>query len=220
MLKLITVVHFDEHRHAESLRTALEFEHFGPCEAGGDEQDAVSAPDARFRYLIGLDHEILAQRGQHGRCASRLEMLLGALKKLFVREDGHAGGAGAFVTLCDRSGIEVGTQHAFRRARLLDLGNDRGAASRDLRAHGADEIARWLCGLGAGFYVLFRQTLLCRGDLATLDGEDALQDGQAALFSFLVNAMKSSSFCFAAPDLMIWLARCTPAFSESQRPAT
>src|SRR2546421_11774923 len=99
MLKLITVVHVNEPRHAESLRTALELEHFGPCDAGGDEQDAVSAPDARFKHLIGLDHEILAQRGQRGRCASRLEMLLGTLKKIFVREDGHAGGAGSFVTL-------------------------------------------------------------------------------------------------------------------------
>ncbi len=42
----------------------FEFARHGVVDAGHDDQDGVGAPGARFEHLIGIEQEILAQRGQ------------------------------------------------------------------------------------------------------------------------------------------------------------
>ena len=62
------------------------------------------------------------------------------------------------------------------------------------------------------------EALLRSGDLAALHFQDALE--HAHRLSFFVNAMNSSSLCLAAPLLIAWLARSTPAFMVFATPAT
>src|SRR2546426_891625 len=132
-------------------------------------------------------------------------------KDLRISEHRQASRASAFVAARDRRRVEIGAQHAARRARLLDLGDDRGPPCAQ-RGH---EIARRRCccsfKLGEG------NPPLGGGDFRPLHLEDALEDGH---FLVLLKAMNSSILCFAAPLLMAWLARSMPAFRLGASPAT
>ena len=63
------VMHLDQHVHAERERRVFERSRPSRRRRRHDDQDAVGAPGARLDHLIGLEHEILAQRGQRGRGA-------------------------------------------------------------------------------------------------------------------------------------------------------
>src|SRR5262249_59408120 len=124
-----------------------------------------------------------------------------------------------FVAPCDGRRIEVGAQETLRRARSLDLGDDRRTARGDLRAHRADKVARRCGGSRPALDLGRRDAALGGRDLLLLDRDDALEDVAQGL-RFLVNAMKSSSFFFAAPLAMTSRARSTPAFMLGAMPDT
>ena len=57
-----------QHVHAELDRRVLQRSRLVVGDGGHDDEDAVGAPGARLVDLVGLEHEILAQRRQrHGR---------------------------------------------------------------------------------------------------------------------------------------------------------
>ena len=95
-----------------------------------DDQDAVGAPGARLDHLIGVEHEILAQHRQRGRGAGRGEELRRALERRRIGEHRQARRAAALIGARQRRRIEVGADQALRRARLLDLGDQRVVAAR------------------------------------------------------------------------------------------
>src|SRR6185503_18049306 len=120
-----------------------------------------------------------------------------------------------FIALRDGWGVEIGAQDPPRRARLLDLGDHR----RGTASQRADEVAHRPRGPGLFLHCRERCARLRRGDLGALRLDDALQDHAAAL-AFFVNATNSSIFAFAAPLLITWLARSTPALCVGATPAT
>src|SRR5204862_6158997 len=113
-----------------------------------------------------------------------------------------------------RGRIELLAQHAARRTRLLDLGNDRWAPG----AQRAGEIAHRRRGARLCLHRGERSVGACASNFGALRGHDALED--AHRFTCFVKAANSSSLCFAAPLLIAWLARSIPALSVSARPAT
>ena len=70
-LELRLVVHLDEHVHAERERRLLERLRLVVGDRRHDDQDAVGAPGARLEDLVGLEHEILAERRQRAPRAPR-----------------------------------------------------------------------------------------------------------------------------------------------------
>ena len=67
--ELRLVVDLDQRVHAERRCRRRELGRLTVAEGGHDEQDAVRAERARLRYLIGVEHEVLAQHGQRHRRA-------------------------------------------------------------------------------------------------------------------------------------------------------
>ena len=65
------VVNFEQHVHAEIEGGVLDVLGGRVVERRHDDQDAIGAPGARFRDLIDVEHEILAQGGKGG-CVARL----------------------------------------------------------------------------------------------------------------------------------------------------
>ena len=63
------VVNLQQHIHAEIEGGVLDILGGGIIERGHDDQNAIGAPGARFRDLIDVEHEILAQGGKGGRVA-------------------------------------------------------------------------------------------------------------------------------------------------------
>ena len=127
-------MYLDEHRHAERSRGRFEFAHAHDIKRGNDQQDAIGAHRARFKQLIRLEHEILAQHRQAA-CRARLSQALGAaLKKLRIGQHRQAPRAMPGIACRDRRRIEILAQHAPARTRFLDLGNHRRFAGGDLRA--------------------------------------------------------------------------------------
>ena len=91
-----------------------------------------SAPQrARLDHLIGIEHEVLAQHRQLRRRARRGQIFGGALERGRVGQHREAGGAARFIGAGERRRIEIGADQALRRARLLDLGDQREVAMRD-----------------------------------------------------------------------------------------
>ena len=93
-------------------------------------EDAVGAHRARLRHLIGLEHEILAQRRQRGGRARRGQKFRPALERRRVGQHRQAGRAAGLIGARQRRRIEIGADQALRRARLLDLGDQRVVAAR------------------------------------------------------------------------------------------
>ena len=141
-----------------------------------DDQDAVGAPGARFRDLIGLEHEILAQRRQGGRGARGGQEFGLALERRRVGQHREAGRAARLIGARERRRIEVGADQALRRARLLDLGDQRVVAGRELAL---DRRAGSRAAAGAALAPRFdlgeRARALGRGDLLALVGLDLLR---------------------------------------------
>ena len=78
--EFLLVVHFDKRIHAERHRRRFKLGGAGVVDRGHDDQDAIGAVGARFRHLVGVVHEILAQ-GRQRRCRARLAQVLEAALK-------------------------------------------------------------------------------------------------------------------------------------------
>src|SRR5450830_1360786 len=140
--KLLLVVHFHQHVHAIGEGRILDRLRRRIVNRRHDDQDAIGAERARFHHLIGLVDEILAQSGQRGgvaRCAQEFRL---ALERRRIGEHGQTGGAAGFIGLGELRRIEIGADQALRRARLLDLGDQRVGAARNAALDRAHETAR------------------------------------------------------------------------------
>ena len=78
---------------------------------GDDEEDGVAAPFDGFQNLAFINDEILAQKRQLHCGANLAEIIERALKELFVRQNGKAGGAGGLIFPGDAHGVEVRANH-------------------------------------------------------------------------------------------------------------
>src|SRR6185369_11147575 len=131
------------------------------------------------------------------------------LEILAIGQHRQAGGAVRRVIAGDLGRLKVGADDAFRWAGLLDFGNHRCLAGRDLAANGADEIARR--GLGRGFGLDDGKRLdgQRRSHLFTLGGDDLVED--VAHANCLVQLMNCSSLARAAPAAITSKAASTPS---------
>src|SRR5690606_27087799 len=120
----------------------------------------------------------------------------------------------------DRGRVEVGADHALRRARLLDLGDDRRAAGRDRGLQRGAEAAHRRRVRDPRLEFAQRQPRAALGDLLALAVEDPLQDGHGVPASERVASMKCASFARAAPEAMASRAFAMPSAIESATPAT
>ena len=77
-------------------------------DARHDDQDRVGAPGARLVDLIGLEHEILAQRRQRRRRARRGQEFRRALEGRRVGQHRQAGRAARLIGARQRRRIEIG----------------------------------------------------------------------------------------------------------------
>src|SRR5690606_21042786 len=107
-----------------------------------------------------------------------------------------------------------------RRARLLDLGDQRGAAFAMLRFQRGAEAARRRGVGGPRLHLRQRQGRLRGRDLLPLIGLDAAQYVAHGLFSRLETWARSSSTDSAEPLSTAWAAIPTPSARLRARPAT
>src|SRR5215475_4849308 len=142
-LELGLVVHLQQHIHAVGEGGGLKFLRQRVGDARHDDQDAIGAPGARFRHLIGVVHEILAQRRQFGGGACGGEIVGLSLERGRVGEYRETGRAACRIGARQRGRIEVGPNEPLRGARLLDLGDQGVAAARVLLFKRVDEAAWW-----------------------------------------------------------------------------
>ena len=115
----------DQHVHAPADRRILELGGQHVIDGGHDDQDAVGAPGARLGHLIGVKEEILAQHRQIAGRARRAQETGRALKARGVGQHRQAGRAAGLIGAGQRRRVEIGPDQTLRRARLLDLGDQR-----------------------------------------------------------------------------------------------
>ncbi len=172
-LELGGVVHLEQHVHAVPDRSGLDLRGRAIVERRHDDEDAVGAHRARFRHLIRLVHEVLAQHRQVGCRAGGDEELGRALERGAVGEDREAGGAARLVGPRQRRRIEVGADQPPGRARLLDLGDQGIIAAVEPALDRAQKAARRVGALGRLLHLAKRPRALRRRDLLALIGFDA-----------------------------------------------
>ena len=135
-------MHLDEHVHAERVRCRDEGARLVVGDARHDDEDAVGAPQARLEDLVGLEQEILAQHRQAGGLAGGGKIFGPALERGLVGEHGQAGRAALGIGAGERRRIEIDADEALRRARLLDLGDQRRAIGREMALDRGGKAAR------------------------------------------------------------------------------
>src|SRR5690606_37683990 len=181
---------------------------------------AIGTEAARFHDLVRVDGEILAQHRQRARAARLLQERIAALEEIHVGQHRKAGRTAGLVGAGYGCGVEIRADHAFRRARLLHLGNDgRLARGHPRLARGRETPCR---RHASGRTLEFAQRHPCTafGDLFGLAPENPLQHGHAAApRSWRVSATKASSLARAAPLAITSRARAMPSAIESATPA-
>ncbi len=146
------------------------------ADAGHDDQDAVGAERAGFVHLVRLVEEILAQHGEGDGGAGGDEIAGRALEEGRVGEHRQAGRAALGIGAGERRRVEIGADQALRRARLLDLGDERGAAGAGRRLDRGNEAAGRRRGAGAALHLGGRDGGLGGGDLGAFLGFDLVED--------------------------------------------
>ena len=92
----------------------------------------------------------LRKTGRRGRLARRGQIFGASLEGGRVGQHREAGGAARLIGARERRRIEVGADQSLRRARLLDLGDQREFACGDARPQGLGEGPHRRRSLGAG----------------------------------------------------------------------
>ncbi len=141
-LQFILLMNFDQNIHPIGKRRTFDLGGGPVIDRRHDDQDAVGAQRPRFDHLIGLVDEVLAQRRQAGGVARLAEELRPALERRRVGQHRQTGGAARLISLGQRRRIEIGADQSLRRARLLDLGDQRVVAGRHLALDRLQEAAR------------------------------------------------------------------------------
>ena len=169
-------MNFDERVHVERESGCLKLRRTAIVHRGHDDEDAIGAAGASLQHLIGIVYEVLAQHRQ-SRCRTRLpEVLEAAPKRGPVGQHRQACGAAGRIGFCQRRRIEVLADQAFRRARLLDLGDEGIVAGRQALLDRVQKTARSGRGLGLPFDRGQRTVAFCGRDLLALIGRNLLED--------------------------------------------
>ena len=124
-LEFVVIVDLDDCIHAKVFGASGKVPRDLITNLRHDDQDAVSAPQPCFSDLIGIEHEILAQSGKAGSSAGICQKFRSALEGWRIGQDRQASGPTLFICLGQGRRIEVFPDQPFRRACLLDLGNQR-----------------------------------------------------------------------------------------------
>ena len=175
-VKLAAIVHLDQHGHAKRFGRRLELLHARQLKSRDDEKDAIGAQSARLEDLIRIDDEILAEHRKLAGIARGGEVLGGALEEAPVGEHRKTGRPMLRVGARDRGGIEWLPQHTLARARLLDLGDDRGQAGGDFIAQSPRKIPGLLRVFRAAPHGSRADRPLRFRDFLGLDGENPRQN--------------------------------------------
>src|SRR5215203_4690595 len=210
-------MHLDQHVHAERERRVLDVPRRGVIERGHDDEDAIGAHRAGFRDLVGLEHEVLAQRRQRGCRASGREKLRLALERRTVGQHRQTGCAASLVPARELRGIEVGANEPRRGAGLLNFGDQRIFAAGDPPFDGVAESARGGGGLGGGLDIGVRARALGGGDLLAFVGLDFLEDIAHDAFEIATSRPSRPS---ASPLSIDFAAIAAPALRSLARPET
>ena len=183
---------------------------------------AVRAPGAGLMDLVGIEQEILAQRGQGAGRARRGQKLGRALEGRRVGQHRKAGGAARLIGLGERRRVEIGADQALGRAGLLDLGDQRdtGRPRAWLSARSGSRAAA-LWSRGTRLDLGERHLGLGGGDFLALVGFDLAQNvGHVRLACRLETATSRSSAGAPCRCSMAAAASTTPSLSDAALPAT
>ena len=101
------IVYFDQNIHAPVERSRLKLLCLAVRDRGHDDQDTIRPQSARLGNLIGVVHEILAQRGQGAGGASLGQKGLGALEAGRVGQHRQTCRPACGIGLGQGGGIEV-----------------------------------------------------------------------------------------------------------------
>ena len=112
-LQLGVVVHLGDGIHAPVLGGSGEVAGRGVADLSQNDEDAVGTPGPRFHHLVGVEHEVLAQRGQRGGGARGREILRRALEGGPVGQHGEAGSAARLIGFGQSGRIEVGADQTL-----------------------------------------------------------------------------------------------------------
>ena len=102
------------------------------------ERHGVSSGGPGLNYLVGVDNKILPQQGQRDRRADLSQIVEVALKIRRVGQYADAGRTMLLIRTGDLDRVEIGPDHAFRRAGLLHF---RDQADRTSAIKGSEKIA-------------------------------------------------------------------------------
>src|SRR5712691_1360236 len=143
-----------------------------------------------------------------------------ALKRRRIGEHRKAGRAAALVGARQPRRIEIGADQAFRRARLLDLGDQRVVAGGEPAFDRLDESARGRRRLRRGLDRGERARALGGRDLVALIGFDLVEDvGHGLLYAFEI-ATRRSRRVAASPESTDVCANANACLRSLARSAT
>lgn len=117
------IVQFQQHRHAQFVRGALQRFELRRFQRGGNQQNGICAPSARLIHLIIVNHKIFAQHRQRHRRFHLLQIFGRALEIRRIGEHRQAGRAGALISKRDFHRVEIGADQAFAGAGFFHFGN-------------------------------------------------------------------------------------------------
>ena len=148
-------------------RVSIERARLCVVDARHDDEDAVGAPGARLEDLVGLEQEVLAQAGRPEASRACVRIFGPALERGRVGQHREAGGAALGIGAGEARRIEIGADQALRRARLLDLGDQR-------RLPCGDAAARWRAAKPRGGRAARARRSISAGGTRGLGGRDLL----------------------------------------------
>src|SRR5262249_41860473 len=190
----------------------------GALDRGHDDENAIGAERARLDHLVGVEQEILAQHGERGCRPRGGKVLRTALERGRVGKHRQARRAARLVRARERRRIEIPADQPLRRARLLDLGNERSFAAQAAALDRGQETARRRGTGGLLAQLGKRASALGGGDFLALIGFDP--NKHVAHGQSLEIAIRRSSRPSASPESIDFFAIRIPPWRSDARPAT
>ncbi len=122
--QVLAVVQLDQRLHAQLVDLSQQRRQLLPVQNLRDQEHRIRPGHTRLDDLIPIDDEVLAQQRRRDRLTNRRQIRQMPLKERLVGQDADGVGAVGFVDARAGDRIEVGTQNARGRRRLLHLGDD------------------------------------------------------------------------------------------------
>src|SRR5208337_1233785 len=183
-----------------------------------DQQQSVCTRDAGFIDLVGLNHEVLAQKRHWCDRAHELKLVEPPAEEALVRQDGDRSGAAIGVGLRTFGRIKTGSNLTTGRGAPLDLRDDARPGCRlESRAKAARRAAHLIRG---PLHLRLRHLLLCRSQLHGLVRENVAQDRHAPSCTSAVARTREARRALAAPESTLSRATTRPSASPLAAPAT